>query len=62
MKVITMPDFERVLDNLRVDLAEDELERQRAMGFIEGKRFARREMLFVLLILMAIAVWVVIKS
>lgn len=62
MKVIAMPDFERVLDNLRVDLAKNELERQRAIGFIEGKRFARKEMLFLFLIVTAISAYVVISQ
>lgn len=61
MKELAMPDFERVLDNLRVDLAKNELERQRAIGFIEGKRFARKEMLFLLLIVIAISAYVVIS-
>lgn len=39
-----MPDFERVLDQLRVDLARTPEERAHAEGFNAGKSHARKEM------------------
>jgi len=38
-----MPDFERVVDQLRLDLAKTPEEKARAVGYIEGKRYARKE-------------------
>lgn len=38
-----MPDFERLTDQLRIDMARTPLERARAEGFNAGKRYARKE-------------------
>ncbi len=44
-----MPDFERIIDRLRLDMAPDPISRSHAEGFIEGKRFARRQALILML-------------
>ena len=51
-----MPDFERVIDQLRLDLAKSPVEIARAEGFIAGKRYARKQVAFVAACAAAIAV------
>lgn len=53
-----MSDFEDFFDQLRVDLAETESEKSRAEGFIEGKKFARKEVLVIFLFLTGLAVFI----
>ncbi len=62
-----MPDFERVIDQFRVDMAEGPEERARAEGFNAGKRYARKEivvmvafLVFVASFIAACAVWVAV--
>lgn len=40
-----MPSFESIVDQLRIDLAPNEIEKARAEGFIQGKKYARIEIL-----------------
>ena len=42
-----MPDFERIFDKLKVDLARTPQEKQYEIGFIAGKKRARIEVLAV---------------
>lgn len=42
-----MPDFERVLDDLRVHMAPTDRKRAYAKGFNAGKSHARKEFLYV---------------
>ena len=49
-----MPDFERVFDKMRLDLARNEEERQYAKGYIDGKKYARKELLYSVLFLGAV--------
>lgn len=44
-----MPDLERIVDRLRLDMAPDPISRSHAEGFIEGKRFARRQAVILIL-------------
>lgn len=53
---VDMPDFERVLDQMRVELAQSPEERARAEGFIEGKRYARKEIALMVGVLVGIVV------
>jgi len=46
-----MPDFERVLDELSIDLAQTDADRQYAKGYIAGKNRARFEILGVVVVL-----------
>jgi Flp pilus assembly protein TadB len=45
-----MPDFERIFDKARVDLASTEEDRQYEIGFTAGKTRARKEVLVVFVI------------
>lgn len=54
-----MPDFERVFDKMRIDFAETPEDKARAEGFIEGKKFARKEILFV--VIFFTVVWAIVK-
>ncbi len=42
-----MPDFERVFDQLSIDLANSDEKKQYAIGFIDGKKKARIEVLII---------------
>lgn len=44
-----MPDFERVFDEISLDLANTPEERARAEGFIAGKNYARREIAYMVI-------------
>jgi len=55
-----MPDFERVIDKLRLDLAKTPEEHAYARGYIEGKRKARRQVAMLTAFLGIIAVAVVL--
>lgn len=56
-----MPDFERVMDSLRVDMAKSPEEAAHARGYIEGKRDARKQVAmqagFVAAIGVAVVAW-----
>ena len=43
-----MPDFERILDRMSVDLATTTEDRARAEGYILGKSSARKQVLIVI--------------
>jgi len=49
-----MPDFERVFDELTVDLAITPEEKAHAIGFVEGKYYARKEMAITVIIITAV--------
>ena len=49
-----MPDFERILDELRIDVANTPEEKARAEGFIEGKSYARKEILYIVIFLFVV--------
>lgn len=59
-----MPDFERLIDKLRVDLARTPEERAFAEGFNAGKRRARKELAciaaFLAIIAASLATWVAV--
>ena len=50
-----MPDLERVLDQLSIDLARSPEEKQYSIGFVAGKKKARIEVLLVVAALYFIA-------
>ena len=54
-----MPDLERVLDQMRVDFAETPEDKARAIGFIDGKNKARREIAIVVVsvVVCGLLVW-----
>ncbi len=45
-----MPDFERIVDDLRLELAETPEQKQYVLGFIDGKAKARKEMVLCALV------------
>ncbi|GIK44897.1 MAG: hypothetical protein LC131_06905 [Anaerolineae bacterium] len=57
-----MPDMERVIDQLRVDMARTPLDRAWSEGYVAGKRQARKEVVilsaFVALVVVFLSVWV----
>jgi len=59
-----MPDFERVTDDLRLDLARSPEVRAYVHGFIAGKRKARKEIavLIAVLVLISMAVGLVVAD
>lgn len=57
-----MPSFEKVFDQLLVDLADTPEEKARAEGYIEGKSYARKEMLCLLLFMASIAAIIYLKA
>lgn len=52
-----MPDFERVIDQFRVDMARTPEQRAHAEGFNAGKRYARKEIAIMVAFLAGIAVF-----
>lgn len=58
-----MPDFERLIDRLREDMAHTAEERAYARGFNAGKRFARKQVAFLagfvaaIIVLLAVSIW-----
>lgn len=51
-----MPDMERLLDQLALDLAEGDPGKQSYVrGFIDGKRHTRKEILYTLLFVLVMA-------
>lgn len=57
-----MPDFERVLDQLEVDLAASEVEKARVQGYVAGKRAARLEVLIVFVVVALIWAFATVVS
>ena len=55
-----MPDFERVFDDLRLDLAETPDDKAYVEGYIDGKKYARKELLILMLFGMSITLSVLI--
>lgn len=57
-----MPDFERVLDELRLDLAKTPEEKSYAEGYIAGKNYARKEMLYTILFFVGLGAIILLSS
>ncbi|MEH6566203.1 MAG: hypothetical protein V7756_12815 [Halopseudomonas sp.] len=51
-----MPDFERILDQLRFDLADTPEKKAHAAGFIAGKRHARKEIALIVAFVAALVI------
>lgn len=57
-----MPDFERIIDQLRVDLATNPEEKAHALGFIAGKRHARKQIAQIAAFVLALAVLIAVLA
>ncbi len=59
-----MPDFERVFDQMRIDLARTPEERAHAEGFIAGKKYARKEIAYMAAFITAVGVflWALVSA
>ena len=57
-----MPDFERVFDDLSLNLAPNDLSKSKAEGFIAGKKYARKEILFIAIFLMSVAAFIFVNA
>ncbi len=53
-----MPDMERVVDDLRLHVAKTPEDKAFVKGFIEGKDRARKEIVFILfVVLLVVTIW-----
>ena len=52
-----MPDFERLIDSLRVYMARDAIERAWARGYAAGKRRSRIEIALIAVVSAAVYMW-----
>ena len=57
-----MPDFERIIDQLRVDLATTPEEKAHALGFIAGKRHARKQIALIVAFALALTVLITVLA
>ena len=52
-----MPDFERLIDSLRVYMARDAVTREWARGYAAGKRRSRLEIAVIAVVSAAVYMW-----
>lgn len=55
-----MPDFERVFDDLALNLADSDEDKAYVKGFIEGKKHARKELLILMLFGMSLSLCILL--
>lgn len=56
-----MPDMERLTDRLMLDMAQTPDQKAYARGYIDGKNYARKEIAYAVLFIVAIVLIVVVS-